>query len=141
LFQPFADSNGENVNKTPIDLMTRILSSAEEGEVNKGIAPISETLPTAVNNSSSEVRKAIVLCFVAAMTQPQQRLISVFYSKSCPKQNDCILVFLLTAISFSPRLDTGETPTPQNGVQLRLCWWPLHGDRLRLEISRRLSWE
>jgi hypothetical protein len=29
LFQPFADSNGENVNKTPIDLMTRILSSVE----------------------------------------------------------------------------------------------------------------
>jgi hypothetical protein len=39
-----ADSNGENVNKTAIDLMSRILISAEDGEVKKCIAPISDTL-------------------------------------------------------------------------------------------------
>jgi hypothetical protein len=56
------------VSKIAIDLMTRILISAEDGEVKKCIAPISETLTTTVNSSSSEVRKATVLCFVAAMT-------------------------------------------------------------------------
>jgi hypothetical protein len=70
-FQPFADSNDENVSKTAIDLMTRILISAEDGVVKKCIAPISKTLTTTANSSSLEVRKATVLCFVVAMTQPQ----------------------------------------------------------------------
>jgi hypothetical protein len=83
--QPFADINDENVSKTAIDLMTRILISAEDGEVKKCIAPISETFTTTVNSSSSEVRKATVLCFFAAITQPQQKLINAFYSKCCPK--------------------------------------------------------
>jgi hypothetical protein len=83
--QPFADSNDESVSKTAIDLMTRILSSAEDGEIKKCITPISETLTTTINSSSSEVRKATVLFFVAVMTQPQQKLINAFYSKRCPK--------------------------------------------------------
>jgi hypothetical protein len=55
--QAFADSNDENVSKSAIDLMTRIFISAVVGEVKKCIAPISETLTTRVNSSSSEVRK------------------------------------------------------------------------------------
>jgi hypothetical protein len=119
-FNQFADSNDENVSKTAIDLRTRILICAEDGEVKKCIAPISQMLTTTITTSSSEVRKATVLCFVAVITQPQQKLINSFYSKCCPKQNVCILVFLLTTISFSPRHGTGETPTAQSGVQLRL---------------------
>jgi hypothetical protein len=83
--QPFAESNDENVSKTAIDLMSRILISAVDGEVKKCIAPISETLTTTIKSSSSEVRKATLLCFVAAMTQHHQKLINGFYSKSCPK--------------------------------------------------------
>jgi hypothetical protein len=83
--QPFAESNDENVSKIAIDLMTLILISAEDGEVKKCIAPISETLATAVNSSSSEVRKATVLGFVAVMTQRQHKLINSFYSKRCTK--------------------------------------------------------
>jgi hypothetical protein len=83
--QPFADSNDENMSKTVIDLMIRILISAKYGEIKKCIAPISDTLITTVNSSSSEVRKATVLCFVATITQPQQKLINAFYSKSRPK--------------------------------------------------------
>jgi hypothetical protein len=145
--QLFAASNDQNVSKTSIDLMTRFFISAEDGEVKKCIAPISETLTTTVNRSSSEVRKAMVLCFVAAMAQHQQKLINVFYSKLCPKYNVCILVFLLTAISFSPRPGTGEAPTVQNGVQVRLRSGPLHRNRLRLEIKQeaqlrmRVFWE
>jgi hypothetical protein len=75
--QPFADSNDENVSKTSLDFMTRILICAEDGEIKKCIAPISEMLTTTVNSSSSEVMKATVLCFVAAMTQPHQKLINV----------------------------------------------------------------
>jgi hypothetical protein len=84
-FNQFADSNDENVSKTAIDLMTRMSICAVDGEVKKCIASISEMLKTTVNSSSSEVKKATVLCFVAAMTQPQQKLINVFYSKRCPK--------------------------------------------------------
>jgi hypothetical protein len=83
--QPFAISNDENVSKTAIDLMTRILINVEDGEVKKWIAPISETLTTTVNSSSSEVRKATVHYFVSEMTQSQQKLIIAFYSKRCPK--------------------------------------------------------
>jgi hypothetical protein len=83
--QPFADINDENVSKTAIDLRTRILISAEDGEVKKCIAPISETLTTTINSSFSEVRKATVLCFYATMTQSQQKLINAFYPKRCPK--------------------------------------------------------
>jgi hypothetical protein len=84
-FHPFADSNDENVSKTAIDLMSRILISAVDGDVKKCIAPISDTFATTINSSSSEVRKATLLCFVAAMTQQHQKLINAFYSKSCPK--------------------------------------------------------
>jgi hypothetical protein len=66
--QPFADSNDKNVNKTAINLMSRILISSEDGEVKKCIAPISETLGTKIITTSSEVKKATVLCFDAAMT-------------------------------------------------------------------------
>jgi hypothetical protein len=66
--QPFANNNDENVCKSAIELMTRILISAKDGEIKKCIAPISETLTTMVNSSSSEVRKATVLCLVALMT-------------------------------------------------------------------------
>jgi hypothetical protein len=83
--QLFVDSNDENVSKIAIDLMTRILIIAEDGDVKKCIAPISETLTRKVNSSSSEVRKATVLCFVAVMTQPQQKLTIAFYSKRYPE--------------------------------------------------------
>jgi flagellar basal body P-ring protein FlgI len=76
--QSFADINDENVSKTVIDLRTRILISDEDGEVEKWIAPISETLITTVNSSPSEVRKAAGLCFVDAMTQLQKKLNNAF---------------------------------------------------------------
>jgi hypothetical protein len=84
-FNQFADSNDGNVSKIGIDLMSRILISAVDGEVKKCIASISKMLTTTVNSSSSEVRKAAVLFFVAVMTQPQQKSINAFYSKRCPK--------------------------------------------------------
>jgi hypothetical protein len=71
-FQPFANKNDQNVSKIAIDLMTRTLISAEDGEVKKCIAPISEMLTTTINSLSSEVRKAMMICFVVAMTQPQK---------------------------------------------------------------------
>jgi hypothetical protein len=67
-FNQFVDSNDENTSKTDIDFMIRILINAVDGEVKKCIASISEILTTTVNSSTSEVRKATVLCFVAAMT-------------------------------------------------------------------------
>jgi hypothetical protein len=83
--QSFADRDYENVSKTTIYLMTRGVISAKDGEVKKCIAPISEAFTTTVNRSSSEVRKATVLFFVAVITQPQQKLINAFNSKHCQK--------------------------------------------------------
>jgi hypothetical protein len=83
--QPFADSNDENVSKTAIDLKTRILIRTEDGEVKKCVAPISETLTTTAKSSSSEVRKATVLFFVAVITQPEAEVDQCFIFQTLSK--------------------------------------------------------